>query len=195
VQGWTVGPMAKWLKLNVPSNSSRVQRVELGVPGQVGHEFVGYKLAAGSPALRRTVGNLHLPNKTQLLCLLREGTPMPLPPEQTFLADDHLFLLSLPGDLDSLDKLLVGMQENERLSAQAFFGEFVLTSRARLSDLSLVYNFPVPPEMENWSIARYIFSKYRHPVVGDRVRLGDVEFVVLSMRNQRLIKVSLKLPK
>ncbi|RYZ84077.1 MAG: potassium/proton antiporter, partial [Moraxellaceae bacterium] len=52
VQGWTVGPLARLLKLNVPTTSSRVQRVELGVPGQVGHEFVGYKLAEGSPALQ-----------------------------------------------------------------------------------------------------------------------------------------------
>ncbi len=195
MQGWTVGPMARWLNLNVPTSSSRVQRVELGLPGQVGHEFVGYKLAEGSPALRRTVGSLHLPNKVQLLCLLRDGNPIALTPEQKFLADDHIFLLSLPAELEALDKMLVGMLENERLSAQAFFGEFVLTSRAKLSDLSLVYNFPVPPEMANWSIARYIFSKYRQPVVGDRVTLGQVEFVVLSMKNQRLIKVSLKLHK
>ncbi len=195
VQGWTVGPMARWLNLNVPTSSSRVQRVELDIPGQAGHEFVGYKLAEGSPALRRTIGNLHMPNKTQLLCLLRDGNPVALEPEQNFLADDHIFLLSLPGDLEALDKMLVGMQENERLSVQAFFGEFVLNSRAKLADLSLVYNFPVPPHMANWSIARYIFSKYRQPVVGDRVRLGDVEFVVLSMKNQRLIKVSLKLHK
>jgi cell volume regulation protein A len=195
VQGWTVGPLAKWLNLNVPTSSSRVQRVELGVPGQAGHEFVGYKLAEGSPALRRTVGNLNLPGKAQLLCLLREGQPVSLVPEQKFLADDHIFLLSVPTELETLDKLLVGMQENERLSAQAFFGEFVLTSRAKLADLGMVYNFPVPPEMANWSIARYILSKYRHPVVGDRVSLGQVEFVVLSMRNKRLIKVSLKLNK
>jgi len=195
VQGWTVGPMARWLNLNVPTSSSRVQRVELGIPGQAGHEFVGYKLAEGSPALRRTVGGLHLPNKTQLLCLLRDGTPIALDAEQKFLADDHIFLLSLPNDLEALDKILVGMQENERLSVQAFFGEFVLNSRAKLADLSMVYNFPVPSHMANWSIARYIFSKYRQPVVGDRVRLGDVEFVVLSMKNQRLIKVSLKLHK
>ena len=195
VQGWTVGPMARWLNLNVPTSSSRVQRVELGIPGQAGHEFVGYKLAEGSPALRRTVGGLHLPNKTQLLCLLRDGTPIALDAEQKFLADDHIFLLSLPNDLEALDKILVGMQENERLSVQAFFGEFVLNSHAKLADLSMVYNFPVPSHMANWSIARYIFSKYRQPVVGDRVRLGDVEFVVLSMKNQRLIKVSLKLHK
>ena len=187
--------MARWLNLNVPTSSSRVQRVELDIPGQAAHEFVGYKLAEGSPALRRTIGSLHLPNKTQLLCLLRGGNPVALEPDQKLLAEDHIFLLSFPSDLEALDKILVGMQENERLSVQAFFGEFVLNSRAKLADLSMVYNFPVPPQMANWSIARYIFSKYRQPVVGDRVRLGDVEFVVLSMKNQRLIKVSLKLHK
>ncbi len=193
VQGWTVGPLARRLNLNVPTTSSRVQRVELGVPGQVGHEFVGYKLAVGSPVLRRTVGNLYLPAKVQLLCLLRDGNPVSLQPDEKFLADDHVFLLSMPSDLELLDKLLVGIQETERLSAQAFFGEFVITSRAKLSELSMVYNFPVPAEMASWSIARYIFSKYRKPVVGDRVTLGQVEFVVLTMKNQRLIKVSLKL--
>lgn len=193
VQGWTVGPLARMLNLHVPTSSSRVQRVELGVPGQVGHEFVGYKLAEDSPILRRMVGEIRLPSRVQLVCLLREGSPIALKAEETFLANDHIFLLSLPTELEELDRLLVGMQETERLSAQAFFGAFVITSRAKLSDLSMVYNFPVPPEMANWSIARYIFSKYRHPVVGDRVALGSVEFVVLTMKGQRVIKVGLKL--
>ncbi|MES2825946.1 MAG: potassium/proton antiporter [Pseudomonadota bacterium] len=195
MQGWTVGPLARRLNLNVPMSSSRVQRVELGMPGQLGHEFVGYKLATGSPALRRTIGNLNLPNKVQLLCLLRDGNPVQLNPEEKFHPNDHIFLLSVPKDLDALDKLLVGMEETDRLSVQAFFGEFVITSRAKLLELSMVYNFPVPPEMANWSIARYIYSKYRQPVVGDRVTLGEVEFVVLAMKNKRLIKVSLKLHK
>ncbi len=195
VQGWTVGPLARWLNLNVPMSSSRVQRVELGIPGQLGHEFVGYKLATGSPALRRTVGNLNLPNKVQLLCLLRDGHPVQMTPDEKLQPDDHIFLLSVPSTLDALDKLLVGMEETDRLSVQAFFGEFVITSRAKLLELSMVYNFPVPPEMANWSIARYIYSKYRQPVVGDRVTLGQVEFVVLAMKNKRLIKVSLKLHK
>jgi potassium/hydrogen antiporter len=195
VQGWTVGPLARWLNLNVPQRSSRVQRVELGVPGEVGHEFVGYKLADNSPILDRDLGSIRLPNKVQFLCLLRGGNAVTLSPGQKFLVDDHIFLLSLPSELESLDKLLVGMQETERLSAQAFFGEFVITSRAKLSELSLMYHFPVPPEMQNWSIARYIYTKYRQPVVGDRVSLGKIEFVVLAMKNLHITKVSLKLHK
>ncbi len=193
LQGWTVAPLARWLKLDVPGSSSRVQRVELGVPGQVGYEFVGYQLADCSPALKVTSDNLPLPKHVRLLCLLRDEQPLPLGEPQPFAPGDHVYLLATAADLPALDKLFVGMDEPERLSAQAFFGEFVFTPRAKLADLGMLYGFSVPPEMANWSIARYIHSQYKHPVVGDRVRLGDVEFVVLEMHDARLTRVSMKL--
>lgn len=193
MQGWTVAPLARWLKLDVPTTSSRVQRVELGVPGQVGYEFVGYKLAEGSPALRSPTDKLPLPAGASLLCVLREDQPLSLKESHTLEPGDHVYLLASATDLPALDKLLVGVDEPDRLSAQAFFGEFVVTPRAKLADLGMLYGFEVPEEMANWSIARYIYSQYRQPVVGDRVRLGDVEFVVLDMRDSKLTQVSLKL--
>lgn len=193
MQGWTVSPLARWLKLDVPTSSSRVQRVELGVPGQVGYEFVGYKLAEGSPVLNTPMDQLPLPAKTSLLCVLRDEQPLSFKEKHRLDPGDHVYLLATPTELPALDKLMVGVDEPDRLSAQAFFGEFVVTPRAKLEDLGMLYGFKVPPENANWSIARYIHQKYRQPVVGDRVRLGNVEFVVLEMRDSKLIKVSLKL--
>ncbi len=195
LQGWTVAPMARWLKLDVPTSSSRVQRVELGIPGQVGYEFVGYKLAADSPALKRTTEGLNLPASARLLCVLRGDEPLSLHEGHSFLPGDHVYLLATATDLPALDKQLVGMDEPERLSAMAFFGEFAVTPRAKLADLGTLYGFQVPEDNANWSIARYIYSKYKQPVVGDRVRLGQVEFVVLEMKDARLTKVSLNLHK
>ncbi|MEZ5740869.1 MAG: potassium/proton antiporter [Burkholderiaceae bacterium] len=34
LQGWTVAPVARWLGLEVPSRKTRLQRIELGMPGQ-----------------------------------------------------------------------------------------------------------------------------------------------------------------
>ncbi len=195
VQGWSVAPLARWLKLDVPSATSRVQRVELGVPGQVGHEFVGYKLAEGSPVLKRKPETLKLPGGAKLMCLLREGKPLALTADDIFLVNDHLFVLTHASELEALDRLLVGMEETERESAREYFGEFVITPRAKLAELGMLYQFPVPADMANWSIARYIMSKYRYPVVGDRVSLGHVDFVVLTLKNNRLAKVSLKIHK
>lgn len=195
LQGWTVAPLARWLKLDVPTGSSRVQRVELGVPGQIGYEFVGYKLAADSPALKRTTDALTLPASASLLCVLRGDQPLNLHQSHSFLPGDHVYLLATATDLAALDKQLVGVGEPERLSAMAFFGEFAVTPRAKLADLGTLYGFQVPEDNANWSIARYIYSKYKQPVVGDRVRLGQVEFVVLEMNNARLTKISLNLHK
>ena len=195
LQGWTVGPVARALKLNVPSRSSRVQRVELGVPGEIGHEFVGYQLASDSPAVNKTLKKLRLPEQSQILCLLRDGKPQPLIDTEKFRVDDHVFFLSNPNDLEALEKLLVGVNETERLSVREFFGDFVIRSHAKLQSLSELYQFPVPDKMQNWSIARYILSKYRQPVVGDRVSLGHVDFVVLSIKNDRLEKIGLKINK
>ncbi|WP_111640720.1 potassium/proton antiporter [Marinimicrobium alkaliphilum] len=195
LQGWTVSPLARRLNLDVPTTSSRVQRVELGVPGQDHYEFVGYKLAHDSPALKLTSATLPLPGRASLLCVMRGGQPATLEAGDTFAEGDHVYLLATPLELDSLDKIFVGVAEPERLSAQAFFGEFVITPRAKLADLALLYSFEVPSDKASWSIARYIYSQYRYPVVGDRVKLGQVEFVVLEMRDNRLLKVSLKLHK
>ncbi len=193
LQGWTVAPLARWLKLDVPTSSARVQRVELGVPGQAGYEFVGYKLSQDSPSLKMDSNNLPLPDQTQLLCIMRDEEPVPLKKTPTLLAGDHVYLLARPDALKALDKVLVGEHEPDRLNAQAFFGEFVFTARAKLADLGMLYNFDVPEDMVNWSIGRYIYKKYKQPVVGDRVRLGNVEFIVLEMQDAKVIKVSLKL--
>ncbi len=193
IQGWTVGPVARKLKLNVPSKSSRVQRVELGVPGEIGHEFIGYQLADDSPVLNKPLKKIRLPEKSRLLCLLRNGESHLLQDSEKFQVNDHVFFLSNPEDLEALEKLLVGVNETERLSAREFFGDFTIRSHAKLSSLSELYQFKVPDDMKHWSIARYILSKYRQPVIGDRVRLGHVDFVVVSIKNDRLEKIGMKI--
>ncbi|MCP8898661.1 potassium/proton antiporter [Gilvimarinus xylanilyticus] len=193
LQGWTVGPVARWLKVDVPTSTARVQRVELGVPGEAGYEFVGYKLLSDSPALNMGLAGLHDSTGARLLCVIREGEPIDNPLEQSLQERDHVYLLAKPDSLGAMDKWLVGEKEPDRLSAQAFFGEFVVSPRAKLADLGMLYGFEVPAEKANWSIGRYIYRRYKQPVVGDRVSLGKVEFIVLDMSNSRVTKVSLKL--
>lgn len=194
LQGWTVAPAARLLKLEVPSSSARVQRVELGIPGQEDYEIVGYKLAADSPALDVSAEELRLPGDCKLFCILRTAKPLEPAEAGALRVHDQVYLLARPSVLAALDKLLVGEREPERLGEQAFFGEFVINPRARLAELGALYGFDVPPEHADWSIARYIHSKFPRPVVGDRVRLGQVEFVVREMQGSRVTKVGLKLP-
>ncbi|MBU2887281.1 potassium/proton antiporter [Gilvimarinus agarilyticus] len=193
LQGWTVAPLARWLKVEVPTSSSRVQRVELGVPGQADYEFVGYKLLEDSPAIRSGLDRLPTNLDAQVICVLRDSEPVRELEGCQLAVGDHVYLLAAVVALPGLDKWLVGEPEPDRLTAQAFFGEFVVSPRAKLRDLSEVYGFEVPEHMANWSIGRYIYSRYKKPVVGDRVDLGHVEFIVLNMQDAKVTKVSLKL--
>lgn len=190
VQGGTVAPFARWLGLQVPTASSRVQRVELGIPEQADYELVGYRLAANSPALNSSADVLPLPGNTRPLCILRSGRVLEPVPDELLRANDIVYLFASPRKLSELDEIFVGGGFDE----QAFFGEFILSPHAKLAKLSAIYGFSVPLEHADWSIGRYIFSKYPRPVVGDRVRLGSLEFVVREMSDARLKKVGLKLP-
>lgn len=190
VQGGTVASFARWLGLQVPTASSRVQRVELGIPEQADYELVGYRLAANSPALNSSADVLPLPGNTRPLCILRNGRVLEPVPDELLQANDIVYLFASPRKLSELDEIFVG----DGFDEQAFFGEFILSPHAKLAKLSAIYGFSVPPEHADWSIGRYIFSKYPRPVVGDRVRLGPLEFVVREMSDARLKKVGLKLP-
>lgn len=193
LQGWTVAPLARWLRVDVPTSSARVQRVELGVPGQADYEFVGYKLLQDSPAIKSGLKSLPANLDAQVICVMREGKPVRELDDCQLEAGDHVYLLAAVAALPGLDKWLVGEPEPDRLSAQAFFGEFVVSPRAKLLDLGMLYGFDVPDTMANWSIGRYIYNRYKKPVVGDRVDLGNVEFIVLEMQNAKLTRVGLKL--
>ncbi|MDO3385107.1 potassium/proton antiporter [Gilvimarinus sp. SDUM040013] len=193
LQGWTVAPLARWLRVDVPTSSSRVQRVELGVPGQAGYEFVGYKLLQDSPAIKSGLASLPAHLNARTMCVMRDGEPLRDLDQCQLEAGDHVYLLAAVDALAGLDKWLVGEPEPDRLSAQAFFGEFVVSPRAKLMDLGMLYGFNVPEDMASWSIGRYIYRRYKQPVVGDRVDLGNVEFIVLDMKDAKVTKVSLKL--
>ena len=43
------------------------------------------------------------------------------------------------------------------------------------------------------TLAQYLKRRFDHPVVGDRIQLGPVEFVVREMRGERIVKVGMKL--
>ena len=52
VQGWTIGPLARWLKLLVPPRIGPVDRIELELPGRGNHEIVAYMVHPESPVAK-----------------------------------------------------------------------------------------------------------------------------------------------
>ncbi len=195
IQGWTLAPLARWLRLEVPPTTHVVQRVELDIPGQQELELVGYRLADNAPVVIEKRAALTLPRGARVVAVLRDRHLLesidPLDPRP----GDYLYLMADPRDLPELDRLFVASPVPERLSDLAFFGEFVLNGEARVSDLCAAYGLKLPVADRDITLDALIRrSLNAHPVVGDRLHVGQVELVVRQVQEDRIVKVGLKLP-
>ena len=193
LQGWTVAPLARKLRLNVPSGSGIIQRVELDVPGQLGRELVGYRLDADSPALSGTLPRL--PDGVHYAAILRGGSGVD-PCGLSHLRDgDYVYLLACRENLTALDKLFAASAESERQAVRQFFGEFVINGEAQLEDVAMAYGFELPPDILGELTIQDLFALRfaRRQVVGDSIDLGTVRLVVRELDGDRVSRVGLKL--
>ena len=192
-QGWTVTPAARWLKLEVPTGSGVIQRVELDVPGEFDRELVGYRLDDDSPAVKTARLPL-LPDGVQFAAVLRAHQPLDIRILASLEPGDYVYLLAKHGDLPALDGLFSAAPDTERDAATAFFGEFVINGDARLDDLAQVYGFTLPEEARGHTVEELFTKRFgRRQVVGDRIVLEQVELVVRETEGPRVIRAGLKL--
>lgn len=195
VQGWTIAPAARALGLEVPPDTGAPQRQEIDVPNQTEYEFVAYRIDRSSPALYKPVSHLVLPDSAQVVALFRQGKALTEVSDHILHAGDYLYLLALPNDIVQLDRLLVAPAGPEYLAEQSFFGEFTIDGETRLGDLAMVYGVGIPPgASENETLADYLLRVFNdRAVVGDRVRIENLQFTVREMEGRRIRLVGLRI--
>ena len=194
VQGWTVAPTARWLKLELPPTTARVQRTELDIPGQQEMELVGYRLAENTPVVREAWSSFRLPPSARLVAHLRGGQLLATLEILDLRPGDHLYIMVSPSDLQDLDRLFLATEVPERLSERSVFGEFALNGNAQLGAVALAYGAAVPPENQGLTLEEFLRTQLpAEPVVGDAVDLDRVRLVVREMEGARITRVGLKL--
>ncbi len=194
IQGWTVAPTARLLKLEVPPTIQVVgQRIPLDWPGPSGYELVSYQVAADSLAAGHALADLNLPDQVRPAAVVRgeqvyEGGECG--PLQT---DDHVYLFAQAMNLPVLDQIFTVPHVPPRLQAGRFFGELALNADADLAEVARLYGLTLDPADAAGTLEQCLKRRFDRPVVGDRVRLGSVEFVVREMQGGRIVKVGMKL--
>lgn len=192
VQGWTIRPAARWLRLIVPSGTGPLERVGLELPGNPPHELLVYRVLPRSPLMAQVA---RLPEGVHASLLVRQGqsfAPAQAWPPQP---DDLVYLFAAPEHVPQLDRLFAQARDPDGHDGDAF-GEFALDPQARLVDLADVYDVPEllasEPEL---TIGEFVSRRLRnHPVVGDRVRVGRFDLVVRGVhRGQQVTDVGLSL--
>ncbi|HEV7799612.1 MAG TPA: potassium/proton antiporter [Burkholderiales bacterium] len=194
VQGWTVAPAARLLQLEVPPASMPAGRYDLGTAGHWDLELMRYDLAEDSPAIGTSIAHLPLPDEAALAGVLRSDrleTPDRL---QSLQAGDRAFVIAPATQVDALNRAFIAPHHPERLEEHKFFGDLVLDADAGLADIAMFYGVDIPPGAGDVSLGDYLQRVFRkRPVVGDRLKVGRVEFVVRETGdNGRVSRVGLK---
>ncbi|HUP95206.1 MAG TPA: potassium/proton antiporter [Burkholderiales bacterium] len=193
VQGWTVAPAARLFQLEVPPASVPAGRYDLGTAGHWDLELMRYDLAEDSPVLATPVAELPLPEQSSLAAVLRNNRLEPSARVAKLEPGDRVYVIASATHVDALNRIFIAPHHPERLEEHQFFGDLVLDASAGLADIALFYGIDMPPSAGDSTLGEYLQRVFRkRPVVGDRLKVGRVEFVVREMQGGRVSRVGLK---
>lgn len=194
LQGWTIPWLARRLRLEVPPPAEADERLDLAQPNG-GYAVLGYRLGEHTDAVGRTVAGLPLPEHAAPITVLREARALTPENAGPLTPGDRLFLFAKIDDEARLSDLLTARQTPEYLEQRQFYGDFVIHGDSELAAVAAQYGLPLPPEEAAGSVADYLTRRLnKRPVVGDRHRLGNLEFVVREMAGPSIVRVGLRIP-
>jgi cell volume regulation protein A len=193
VQGWTVAPAARLLQLEVPPASLPASRYDLGTAGHWDLELMRYDLADDSPAVGTRLANLPLPEQSSLAAILRNDRVESPSRIEELKAGDRVYVIASTPQVDALNRVFIAPHHPERLEEHKFFGDLVLDADANLADIAQFYGVELPRGAQDTTLGNYLQRVFRkRPVVGDRLKVGRVEFVVREVAQGHVSRVGLK---
>lgn len=191
LQGWTIPPLARLLRVQLPSQRGAIQRVELDIPGAAELELVAFQVEEDSAAAGRAAAALNLPQGASVAAVVRQGA---LSNEGELRVGDYVYIAAPRHRLDGVERQFARGAARREQEERRYFGEFVIDGGATLGELAAVYGIAFPQEELSRTLTEFIAQRAanRH-VVGDRIRFGNIELVVREMAGQAVTRVGLKL--
>lgn len=194
VQGTTMAPLARKLKLEVPASEAPFRRFPLDVPATGDHELMLFPLRGKSWNKPKKISLLRLPEHTAVAGIFRDRECLQPRPELEVSAGDVLALFATPTGMTELSKVLSTREAPKHLAERTFFGDFVLNGDALLGDVEQVYGIELKEMPSELTLAKCFALRTKgHPVVGDIVTIGPVSLVAKAIEAGRVTKVGLKM--
>ncbi|MCQ8784208.1 potassium/proton antiporter [Mangrovibrevibacter kandeliae] len=174
VQGWTLGAVARRLRLVVPERKALVEKVELELPGTAHHELLSYHVVANSPVVRGE----RIPRWARPSLVIRDGRSMPYQYAGRLQEGDYVYIFISPRHPPLLDRLFASPAALGSDDAD-FFGDFGLDPQQPLAVLAEAYGISVPDREASRTVAEFMTDFLGgRAEYGDRVPFGPVELIV-----------------
>jgi cell volume regulation protein A len=173
VQGWTIGPMARFLGLIVPARAGPVDRIELELPGGGEHEIVAYVVHPESAVAK----GQRIPRWARPSLVIRDGRTLRPHRFGKPQAGDHVYVITTPEYVGLLDRLFAARAPGA--DDPHLYGEFALQADIRLSDISRSYPLELAPGDQQLTVGEFLRRELTGDIEpGDRVAVGAVDIIV-----------------
>ena len=190
LQGWTLGPAARWLHVALPRVDRAPRRVELDLPGQLEQQLVGYPIRPKSLYFRRGL----LPSWSKPTLVIRDERILSPAEADPVAAGDYLYLLAPPEKAEALDRFFVDMAPGSAPDPH-LLGDFVVSGEHTLGELAEVYGVSVGEEPAKMTLSDYFDIHLDHaPKEGAELVLDPIVLVARSISGGRVSVVGLRLP-
>jgi cell volume regulation protein A len=196
LQGSTLAPLARKLKLEVPPRAEPQLRVPLQVPAAGEHELLLFPLKGERWRTPIEITDIHLPDPSRVVMYFRDGAMFERRRGFQVQEGDVLAVLAHRRQASDVGQILGREEPPERLTDRRFFGDFTVNGAALLKDVQAIYGVTIPGHAPEWSLSDcFARSSRGHPVVGDRLDLGSIMLVAREVQGDQVLKVGLKLSK
>jgi len=191
VQGWTLARAARLLDVELPPLPRTPERIDVDLPASGNRDLMIYTVGPGSRVSLRGVRRVLQLENTSLLGAIRDGRLVRPRDLDRLEPGDSVMVLAPPAQAIVLDELFA---ERPASDDGADFGAFAFDGELPVGKIAEFYDLPVPEEERGMPLADFVPARLRRqPLVGDRIRLADVELVVRAMRDERITEVGIDL--
>lgn len=188
LQGWTLPPVARWLRLQVEAPPPAPISLEITSLRDVEGDIVEYTVTPESRAADRHVRDLRLPDGAVVAMLVRAGEIIP-PRGSTLVHNgDHVFLVLRPGLRPLVDRIFRQRRDPVPIPTDI---EFPLRGDTTVAELGEFYGIELDgrPDASLHEVLRERLEGAIEP--GSRLRLAAVDLVVRSVADDYIEQVGL----
>lgn len=194
VQGSTLAPLARRLKLEVPPRPEPELRVPLQLAAAGDHELLLFPLKGKRWRKPVEITDIHLPAPSRIVMYFRDGEMFERRRGLFAQEGDLVAVFARHDHAGDVGQILGWDEPPERLTDRRFFGEFTVNGAAALRDVQGMYGVEIKGFDPGLTLSDCFARASRgHPVVGDRLDLGSLLLVAREVSGDQVVKVGLKL--